>query len=173
MRRLFAIIAVLVATALLAGCSRGSAPTPIAAPTAHLSVEGAWVRTTAGAKDTSMTAAYMTVVNNSEATVQLTSVECPGAGIVQLHEMVMQKGTMVMKEVKGGISMPAGSPTHLTPGGFHIMLMKLQTGFAVGDLVRLTLHFSDGGSLVVQAPVKEYVEKGLYQSPMPTTTTTS
>lgn len=173
MRRLFAIVAVLIAPALFAGCSSGSAPTPIAAPTAHLSVEGAWVRTTTGAKDTSMTAAFMTLVNPGEATVQLTSVECPGADIAQLHEMVMRTGKMVMQEVKGGISIPAGSNTHLTPGGYHIMLIKLQQGFAVGDRVSLTLHFSDGGSLVVQVPVKQYVEEDHYNSPVPTTAASS
>jgi hypothetical protein len=173
MRRLFAIVAVLIATALLAGCSKGSVPTPIAAPTAHLEAEAAWIRTTTGTKDPSMTAAFMTLVNSSEATVQLTSVDCPGAGIVQLHQMVMQSGKMVMQEVKGGIPIPAGTPTRLAPGGYHIMLMKLQRGFAAGDMVDLTLHFSDGGSLVVQAPVKQDAAQDLYRSPVPTTTATS
>jgi copper(I)-binding protein len=173
MRRLFAIVAVLVATALCAGCSRGSVPTPIAAPKADLAAEAAWIRTTTGTKDPSMTAAFMTILNSSEATVQLTSVDCPGAGIVQLHEMVMQSGKMVMQEVKGGIPVPATKATRLAPGGYHIMLMKLQKGFAIGDMVDLTLHFSDGGSLVVEAPVKQDAAKDLYRSPVPTTTATS
>ena len=173
MRRLFAIVAVLIATVLVVSCSRGSVPAPSAAPTAHVAAEAAWVRTTAGTKDPSMTAAFMTILNNSEATVQLTSVDCPGAGIVQLHQMVMQSGKIVMQEIKGGIPVPAGTPTRLAPGGYHIMLMKLQKGFAIGDMVDLTLHFSDGGSLEVQAPVKQDAAQDLYKSPMPTTTATS
>lgn len=174
MRRLLAIVAVFVASTLVVGCSSGAAPMPLAAPTVQLSVEDAWVRTTTGAKDPSMTAAFMTIVNPGEAAVQLTSAECPGAGIVQLHEMVMQNGKMAMQEVKGGVPIPAGSHTHLAPGGFHVMLMKLQQDFAVGDQVTLTLHFSDGGSLDIQAPVKEFVEEeDHYHSPMPTTTASS
>jgi periplasmic copper chaperone A len=173
MRRLFAIIAVLIVPALI-GCSRGSVPTPTAAPTENVLVQDAWALTTTGAKDTSMTSAYMTLVNPGEGTVQLTSVECPGAGIVQLHEMVMQRGELVMQEVEGGIPIPAAGQTRLTPGGYHIMLMKLGQDFAVGDEVSLTLRFSDGGSLVVHAPVKRYdAAKDLYHSPVPTATASS
>lgn len=174
MRRLLGIVAVLIAPVLVAGCSTPVAPKSLAAPTALLSVEGAWVRTTAGAKDTSMTAAYLTIVNPGEATVQLTSVESADAGIVQLHEMVMVGGKMVMQEAKGGIPIPAAGHTHLDPSGFHVMLMKLRRGFAVGDRVSLTLLFSDGGELVVEAPVEESVKTEDHShSPTPTATASS
>jgi copper(I)-binding protein len=94
--------------------------------------------------------------------------ECADAGMVQVHEMVMQDGKMVMQEAKGGAVVPAGSHLHLAPGGYHVMLMMLKKPFAVGDQVALTLHFSDGRSLAVTAPVKEFVEEeDHYHSPMP------
>ena len=55
-------------------------------------VEDAWVRATTGAKDTTMTAAFLSLTNPGDADVKLTSATSPIAGVVQLHEMAMQDG---------------------------------------------------------------------------------
>lgn len=175
MRRLLALIAVLVAPTLV-GCSHALVTaTPVAAAAkARLSVEGAWVRTTTGAKDTSATAVYLTIVNPGDEDVKMTSADCADAGVVQMHEMVPLDGKMIMQETKEGIPVPAGSDAHLIPGGFHIMLMMLNRTVAVGNRVSLTLHFSDGGSLEVTAPVKEFIdEANHYPSPTPVATASS
>lgn len=174
-------IGALVALGLaLAGCAPapatgGGAPGATQAPEQpKLSVESPWVRTTTGAKDATMTAAFMTIVNPGDADVRLVGAECADAGMVQVHEMVMQDGKMVMQEAKGGAVVPAGSHLHLAPGGYHVMLMMLKKPFLVGDQVALTLRFSDGRSLAVTAPVKEFVEEeDHYHSPKPTTSPTS
>lgn len=164
MRRVLVLL-VAILMAPLAACA--SSATPSAA--APLAVESPWVRTTTGAKDPSMTAAFLTIVNPGAADVRLTSAECADAGMVQIHEMVKSGDKMMMQEAKDGAVVPAGSHLHLTPGGFHIMLMKLSREFAVGDSVALTLHFSDGSSLPVTAPVKDFVEEeDHYHSPSPT-----
>ncbi len=175
MRRLIAIATAMIVLGAAAGCASAIPNAPSAAvPRAELSVEGAWVRTTTAAKDASMTAAFMTIVNPGEADVKLTSADCAEAGVVQLHEMVMQDGKMVMQETRDGIAVPAGSHAHLAPGGYHIMLMMLKKEFAVGDQVALTLHFSDGGTLQVSAPVKEFVEEeDHYHSPLPSPSASS
>jgi len=178
MRRLITAAAILVALAGATGCasstpgaasSAASATgTPSAAATSTLMVEEPWVRTTTGAKDTSMTAAFMTIVNPGDTDVKLVGADYADAGMVQVHEMVMKDGAMVMQEAKGGAVVPAGSHLHLAPGGYHVMLMMLKKELAVGDEVNLTLHFSDGSSLPVTAPVKEFVEEeDHYHSPMP------
>jgi copper(I)-binding protein len=168
MRRLFALVAALILPVFVAGCAAPVVTSSSAAiAKARLTVEGPWVRATTGTKDASMTAAFLTVVNPGEADVKLTSADCADAGMVQLHEMVMQ-------ETKEGIAIPAGSHAHLTPGGFHIMLMMLKHELDVGDQVTITLHFSDGGSLVVEAPVKDAVEEeDHYHSPPPTAAASS
>ncbi|MCC6496628.1 MAG: copper chaperone PCu(A)C [Propionibacteriaceae bacterium] len=175
MRRLIAVLASLLLSGALTGCAPKVTSAPAAAiAEAQLSVEGAWIRTTTRAKDLSKTSAFMTIVNPGDADLRLTSADCAGAGVVQLHEMVMQSGKMVMQETKDGIPVPAGSQSHLTPGGFHIMLMKLRREFEVGDRVELNLHFSDGGTLAVSAQVKEFVEaENQYHSPLPAATASS
>jgi len=164
MRRvLMMLVAVLVAP--LVACASSATPSAAAA----LMVESPWVRTTTGAKDPSMTAAFLTVVNPGAADVRLVSADCADAGMVQIHEMVKSGDKMMMQEAKDGALVPAGGHLHLTPGGYHVMLMRLSREFAVGDSVNLTLHFSDGSSLPVTAPVKDFVEEeDHYHSPSPT-----
>lgn len=164
MRRVVAALVTVLAL-VSAGCAAAS-PTSGEAP--QLSVEGPWVRTTTGAKDTTMTAAFLTIVNPGDADVRLVGAECKDAGMTQVHEMVEQDGKMVMREAADGLVVPAGSHLHLTPGGAHVMLMHLERAFAVGDEVAFTLRFADGRTLEVTAPVKEFVEEeDHYHSPSP------
>lgn len=164
MRRVLALLVAIV-VAPLAACSPAST-SDAAVP---LLVEGAWVRTTTGTKDASMSAAFLTIVNPGATDVRLISAECADAGMVQIHEMVKVDDKLVMQEAKDGAVVPAGSHLHLAPGSDHIMLMKLSRELAVGDQVELTLRFSDGSSLPVTAPVKDFVEEeDHYHSPTPT-----
>jgi copper(I)-binding protein len=161
--------AALAALALvLMGCATPSASPATGADAPRLSVEGPWVRTTDGARDATMTAAFMSIVNPGDADVRLVGADCADAGMVQVHEMVEQDGKKLMREATDGVVVPAGSHVHLTPGGYHVMLMQLKRGLAVGEQVVLTLRFSDGRTLEVTAPVKEFVEEeDHYHSPMP------
>nr|WP_300148514.1 copper chaperone PCu(A)C [Propionicimonas sp.] len=160
--------AIAVLGLVLTGCATPSASPAAGAETPRLSVEGPWVRTTTGAKDATMTAAFMSIVNPGDADVRLVGADCADVGMVQVHEMAEQDGRMVMREAVDGVVVPAGSHVHLTPGGYHIMLMQLKREFVVGDQVVLTLRFSDGRTLEVTAPVKEFVEEeDHYHSPMP------
>jgi copper(I)-binding protein len=144
------------------------APVKAAATTPAVIVEDAWVRATAGAKDTSMTAAFMSLTNPGPADIKLTSATSPVAGLVQLHEMAMTDGKMVMQEKTGGITVPAGSHAQLAPSGDHVMLMGLKHGLEPGDEVPLTLKFSDGSSHDLTVPVKAFTEEEEHYHPTPT-----
>jgi copper(I)-binding protein len=118
------------------------------------------VRTTDGATDTTMTAAFMSLVNPGDANVSLVGASTSVAMMSQVHEMVKgADGKTVMQEAKNGIVIPAGSHAHLTPGGFHIMIMGLKQKLPVGSEVTLELTFSNGTSKTVVAPVKVFTEE--------------
>ncbi|MFG1813278.1 copper chaperone PCu(A)C [Kribbella sp. NPDC049174] len=154
---------------LLSSC--GSSPEPAtqaAASTPSVLVEDAWVRATVGAKDTGMTAAFMSLTNPGNADIRLTSATSPVAGMVQLHEMAVKDGKMVMQEKAGGITVPATSHTHLSPGGDHVMLMGLKQPLKPGDEVPVTLEFSDGTSHDLTVPVKAFTEEEEHYHPTPT-----
>ena len=42
--------------------------------------------------------------------------------MIQIHMTEMTNGVMSMKEVEGGIEIPAGGTIQLEPGGNHVML---------------------------------------------------
>ncbi|MEI2810567.1 MAG: copper chaperone PCu(A)C [Nocardioides sp.] len=159
----------LVAAFAIAGCGSDSGETTTAADSPAASsaaaaptaiVEDPWVRATKGTKDTSMTAAFMSITNPSDTDVTLVSASTDIAGMVQLHEMAMgADGNMMMQEVPGGFVIPAGGHQHLEPGGNHVMLMGLKQELAPGDEVSFTLTFSDGTTLDITAPVKEFTEE--------------
>lgn len=155
------------------GATPASTPTPSSTPmadssptTTQLVVEDPWVRATTGTEDPSMTAAFMVLDNEGAEEVTVTGASSPVAGMVQLHEMAMVDGSSVMRELPGGIVLAPGRGLLLQPGGTHVMLMDLTRELAPGDEVELVLELSDGSTVEVTAPVKEFTEEeGHYHSP--------
>jgi len=88
------LAAAAVVTFLVSSCGATEKPATqeAAVTTPGVLVEDAWVRSTTGAKDTTMTAAFLSLTNPGDADVKLTSATSPIAGVVQLHEMAMQDG---------------------------------------------------------------------------------
>ncbi len=90
---------------------------------------------------------FFTVKNNGSADDQLLSVASPAAGQVQIHEMSMQGNVMKMRELKDGITIPAGKTVELTPGNLHLMFIKVAAPFKQGDKVPVTLTFAKAGKV--------------------------
>lgn len=101
---------------------------------ADVSVAEPWVRATVPAQKA--TGAFMQL--KSDADARLLSVASPVAGVVEIHEMVMDKDVMKMSPVPG-LDLPAGQAVELKPGGYHVMLMDLKAQVKEGDQVPLTL----------------------------------
>lgn len=149
--------AAMVATlALLAGCS-STAGVPSAveqSPTAAESivVTDGWVK----AVDEGMTAAFGVLENSSDVDVTLVSASAAVSPMIELHEVVMHDGAMVMQQKPGGITIAAGSTHELAPGHDHIMFMSVVEALMPGDEVTITLEFADGSTLVHSFAVKEF-----------------
>lgn len=94
----------------------------------------------------------MTLVNNSATAYALTSVSFSGASTVEIHETSMSEGVMRMRKINH-IDIPANSSAELTPGSYHIMLIGLERGMKAGTAETLTLTFSDGSQITVEALV--------------------
>ena len=67
----------------------------------------------------------------------------------------MSNGAMSMKELAGGLPLPAGTAVELKPGGYHIMLMQLAGPLKVGSSFELTLTFEKAGTTTITVPVRE------------------
>ncbi|CDZ59571.1 copper chaperone PCu(A)C [Neorhizobium galegae] len=97
---------------------------------------------------------YLTVKNNGPADDMLVSVASPVAGTVELHEMAMQGEVMKMRRLDTGIAIPAGKTVELTPGGLHLMFIKVKEPFTQGGKVPVTLTFEKAGKIDITLPVE-------------------
>ena len=117
-----------------------------------VTLEGAWVKAT----DEDMTAIFGTLENPSDAAVTLESAEVDVDADAEMHEVVQEAGSSVMKPVDGGLEIPADGELNLEPGGYHIMLVNLGEPITPGQDLKLTLHFSDGSESVTTVPARAF-----------------
>lgn len=141
-------VAALVAGALV-GCA--STPADKAPEATQPTLVDGWVK----AHD-SMTGIFGTLTNPSGDDVTLIDASSTVAGMVEMHETVVNSGNMIMQEKEGGFSIAAGGSFELEPGGDHIMLMDLARELLPGEDIDITLVFSDGTETTLNIPVREY-----------------
>ncbi|AXO34999.1 copper chaperone PCu(A)C [Micromonospora sp. B006] len=158
-----ALIGAAVLAASVAACGSADAtPTPPAAPSASapasasaaagvLTIRDPWVK----AADKGMTAAFGTLVNDSDTDVTITGVSTD-VSRAELHEMAMKDGKMVMQAKPGGVVVRARSQAALEPGGDHLMLMDLTRPVRPGDQLDITLTFADGRAQTFTAVAKPF-----------------
>ena len=103
---------------------------------------------------------FVTIENSGDTSDRLVAADSPIAGRVEIHEMRMDNGTMIMRPVDGGIEIPAGGETTLAPGGLHIMFMELKQGLIEGETIPVVLTFEQAGDVEVQFPVTAIGARG-------------
>ncbi len=119
---------------------------------AKITVEQPWARATPAGAMTG--AAYMTLANKAKTADRLTGVSSDVAAKVQIHEMKVVNGVMQMREVAGGLVVPADGSVTLKPGSYHVMLMGLKKPLVAGQSFPLTLTFAKAGTISVTVPVQ-------------------
>lgn len=117
--RHWAIITCLLATPVWAQDVKVSAP---------------WVRGTVARQ--MATGAFMELTATDNAI--LLGATSPVAGVVEVHEMIMDKGVMKMRALPR-LDLPAGKTVALRPSSYHIMLMELKQTLNKGETVPITL----------------------------------
>jgi copper(I)-binding protein len=93
-------------------------------------------------------AAFM-VIENKGAADRLVAATAENADHVEIHEMSMTDGVMKMREMPGGLDIPAGGKVELKPGSYHLMLMGLKQPIAAGATIKGTLTFEHAGKVAV------------------------
>lgn len=92
---------------------------------------------------------YMTIRNTGDEADRLVGGTAAFAGKVEIHEMSMDGDVMKMREIEGGIEIPAGGEVVLKPGGLHVMFMQLGERLEEGDEHTATLAFEKAGDVEV------------------------
>jgi len=125
-----------------AGEAESVAPAP-PAPITQLTIDGGVVRpATVGAT----TAGYFTL--RSPGADRLLAASSPLAERIELHEHVKDaEGLMGMRQVEGGVPLPANEAVVFQPGGLHLMFFNVQEALADGREVPVTLTFETAGTV--------------------------
>nr|QXF14406.1 hypothetical protein BCCFPMHH_00009 [uncultured bacterium] len=117
-----------------------------------LSIDNPYVRATPPHAKNS--AAFLTLINNSDKTIKLVAASSDIAERVELHNHIHQDGMMKMRQVET-ISVLANSSTKLQPGSYHVMFLGLKQELNEGQVVNIKLYFDNGDEVSVKAPIKK------------------
>jgi copper(I)-binding protein len=119
-----------------------------------------WVKSSEMSTRGGMTAVYGTLTNDSSQDVVLVGGATDIAGVVEVHEMSMIGGEMMMQEIDGGLVIPAGKSIVLEPGGNHLMLMMLTDDLQAGEEISVTFDFDGAEDLTIDGIVAKPAEGG-------------
>lgn len=111
-----------------------------------------WTRATA--KGAEMGGGFVTIVNTGSEADRLTGGSFALAERAEVHEMKMDGDVMKMRQLEGGLDIPAGATIELKPGSYHLMFMKLTAPLEAGTKVRGTLVFEKAGEVPVEFAVE-------------------
>ncbi len=150
MRRLILTLGLLAPVAIHAVAQ------PVAAQPATVRAEQPWARATAPRQ--TVGGVYVTLT--SPVDDRLLGASSPVAGHLEVHEMTMEGNVMRMRELTGGLKLPAGQAVALAPGGFHVMLVDLKQPLAAGQVIPVQLRFEHAPPVDLQVRVAPVGAKG-------------
>ncbi len=154
-------IAAAYAAAIVASALLLAAPTAVVAheyEVGDLRIDHPWTRASPGIAR--IAGGYLTVANRGAAADRLVSVSAEIAGRTEIHEMAMAGGVMTMRQIPGGLAIPAGGELALQPGGLHLMFMDLRQPLKEGERFDATLTFETAGSVIVTFVVEAIAAGG-------------
>ena len=91
--------------------------------------------------------AFFHIKNNGGEADKLVGASSSIASRVEIHTHNMVDGVMKMRQVEGGLEIPAGGEVELKPGSYHIMLFETDNKYAPGDKIDLQLQFEKAGTI--------------------------
>lgn len=98
-------------------------------------------------------AGYLVLTNHTDQPLALAAVTSPDFGAVVVAANAPHAGTTGAQTVARFV-IPAHQNITLAPGKSYLLLSKPVKPLFDGDLVTLTLNFSDGSALTILAPVR-------------------
>jgi len=134
----------IIATALAATLS-------LPAFACEINVSDAYIR--ASGPSAKAAAGFMVLHNNTHASVTLIGAETDVAKMAQLHTHIMENEVAKMREIEGGITIPAGESHVFERGHDHVMLMGLTETFEEGKVIEITLKFQNSEPITIEMPI--------------------
>jgi periplasmic copper chaperone A len=119
-------------------------------PVPGIKIENPYIRVAAQGMTS---AGYFKISNSSDEADTLYAVKADFSMMAQLHESFRKNGMVGMKEIKF-VVIPAKSSVTFKPGGYHVMLMKVEYDLKPGMKVHIFLMFRHAGEIEIDVPVK-------------------
>lgn len=111
---------------------------------------GVWSRPALAMDGSGNGAAFLVIVNPGTEDDTLISGSSDVASVVEIHETSMtEDGVMQMRQVEGGIPIPAGGAVTLRPGGYHVMFIGLNQDLVLDEAFEVTLTFENAGNVTL------------------------
>jgi copper(I)-binding protein len=102
---------------------------------------------------TGMSAAYLTMRNNTDTPILIGLIKSPQFDSIALHETRIVDGVAKMRMLEA-LAIPARSEALLTEGGMHLMLSRPVNGIAENDPVTLQFAYDVDGLVIVNTIVR-------------------
>jgi hypothetical protein len=96
-------------------------------------------------------AGYMTIINRGQTADRLLAAESPSARAIEIHTHERVDGVMRMRQVSGGVPVPAGGRVAFAPGGLHLMIYDPVKPVTDGDFFEIFLTFERAGRVRIVA----------------------
>ncbi|MXX19029.1 MAG: copper chaperone PCu(A)C [Dehalococcoidia bacterium] len=78
------------------------------------------------------------------------------AADAQVHEIVSEGGSSMMRAVEGGIPIDPGGHVSLEPGGYHVMVLGVDEIPEPGTTFEVVLEFETAGRMTITVHVQEF-----------------
>lgn len=99
-------------------------------------------------------AAFMTLMNHSDADIKVVGVRSDVARRVELHTHIDKgEGVVQMTKIADGITISAGEMHMMKRGGDHVMFMGLTQSLVDGESISVTFTIENGEDMIVEIPV--------------------
>lgn len=118
-----------------------------------ITVSEPWARETAASAKVG--GSYMVISNSGDQADRLIAGTSPAASRIELHTHIKDGDVMRMREVEGGIEIPANGVATLAPGNLHVMLIGLTEPLSEGSQFPVTLTFEQAGEITITVDVKD------------------
>ncbi len=103
---------------------------------------------------------FLSITNTGKSPDRLISGSTEISKAVEIHEMRVVNGIMMMRTVNPGITVKSGSTVILKPFAHHLMLMDITRQLRPGETVKGTLVFEKAGPIEVVFSVEPIGARG-------------
>ena len=112
-----------------------------------------WIKLMVG--NHKVTSGYLKIKNLSNENLKLVSVSSEFSEKTEIHNMKVIKNVMIMNKVDSAVLLPPNKEIVFSPGGLHIMFIKLNKEIFLNEIKNVFFEFEKRGTIKIPMKVKK------------------